>query len=123
MRRYKVTVTTAADGTVTAYTPRISGRLHSVSYVKPGAGSFTDGVDFTITRELTGESVWTEANVNASASRYPRVPTQDGVGAASLFAAGGEPVETFLGLGNERVKIVLASGGNAKTGDFHFLVD
>lgn len=123
MRRFKATVTTAADGTVTAYTLRISGKLHSVSYVKPGAASYTDGVDFTITRELTGESIWTEANVNASASRYPRVPTHDGVGAASLFAAAGEPVEDRIGLGNERIKIVLAQGGNAKVGAFYFLVD
>ena len=123
MRRARVTVTTASDGSATAYSPRISGKLHSVSYVKPGAGGYTDGVDFTLTRELTGEEIWRKDNVNASATIYPRVPTVDGVQAASLYAAAGEPVEDRIGLGNERIKIVLAAGGAAKVGAFHFLID
>lgn len=123
MRRFKVTVTTAADGTVTAYSPKISGEIHAIHYVKDGATAFTDGVDFTLTTEATGENIWTEANVNASAARYPRAPTHSQVGAASLYAAGGTPVQTRIALGGDRVKIVLAQGGNAKTGAFHILVD
>ncbi len=120
MRRVKVTVTTAADGTVTAYTPRISGRIHSAHYVKT---DYADGVDFTITAEATGEQIWAESNVNASAVRYPRAATHSTAGVASLFAAGGTAVQAPVGVANDRIKIVLAQGGNAKVGTFHFLVD
>ncbi len=120
MRRYKVTVTTAADGTVTAFSPRLAGELHSAHYVK---GDFADGVDFTITSEATGETLWAESNVNASAVRYPRQPTHSNAGVAALYAAGGTAVQERPALGNDRIKIVIAQGGNAKTGTFHFLVD
>ena len=89
MRRFKLTVTTAADGTVTASTPRLAGKLNSIHYVKHGVTPYADGVDFTITSEATGETLWTEANVNASAVRYPRAATHSVAGVASLYAAGG----------------------------------
>ena len=124
MRRHTVTVTTAADGTATAYSPRISGKIHQIEYVKHGTTPFTDGVDFTITGEATGVGLWTEANVNASAVRAPRQATHSQAGVAALFAAGGTAVLEPIALGSaDRVKIVLAQGGNAKTGTFHILVD
>lgn len=122
MRRYKVTVTTAADGTVTAYSPRLAGKIHSVQYVKDGANAYTDGVDFTITAEQTDENVWTESNVNASAVRYPRAATHSQAGVAALFAAAGTAVQDKIGV-VDRLKIVLAQGGAAKVGAFHILVD
>jgi hypothetical protein len=122
-KRYKVTVTTASDGTATAYSPRISGKVVQIEYVKPGSGSYDDGVDFTITGEATGVGLWTEANVNASAVRAPRQATHSNVGAAALYAAGGTAVQDRIGLANDRVKIVIAQGGNAKVGTFHIVVD
>jgi len=80
MRRYKVPVTTAADGSATAYTPRVAGLLHAIHYVKT---DFADGVDFAISSEVTGESLWAESNVNAAAVRYPRAPTHSQAGAAA----------------------------------------
>ncbi len=119
MRRFKVTVTTASDGTATAYTPRLSGELDSIQYVKT---DFADGVDFTITDEATGESLWTDTNINASEVVRPRAPVHDQVGAARLYASGGTAVSSKIALGNTRIKIVIAQGGNAKAGTFHFLV-
>lgn len=119
MKRYKVTVTTAADGSATAYSPRLSGKLNSIHYVKI---DFADGVDFTITDEATGEGLWTDTNVNASEVVRPRAPVHDQVGAARLFAAGGTAVSDEIGVANSRIKIVIAQGGNVKTGTFHFLV-
>jgi hypothetical protein len=123
MKRYKVTVTTAADGTVTAYTPRISGEIHQIEYVKDGTNPYAAGVDFTITGEATGVNLWTQADVNASAVVAPRQPTHSQAGVASLFAAGGTAVQARVALANDRVKIALAQGGNAKVGVFHVLVD
>lgn len=121
MKRYSIAVTTAADGTATAYSPRrISGKIHQIEYVK---GTFADGVDFTITGEATGVNIWTESNVNASTVRAPRQPTHSQAGAASLYAAGGTAVNDPVAIANDRVKIVIAQGGNAASGTFHVLVD
>jgi hypothetical protein len=123
MRRHKVTVTTAADGSATAYTPRLAGKIFQIEYVKHGSTPFDDGVDFTITGEATGVNLWTESNVNASAVRAPRQPTHSQAGVASLYAAGGTAVQAPIALASDRVKIVIAQGGNAKVGTFHVLFD
>lgn len=121
MKQYKVTVNSAADGTATAYSQRITGgKLHSIAYVK---GDYADGVDFTITKETTGESLWTESNVNASETIYPRTATATAAGAASLYAAGGTAVNDKIGIAVDRVKIVLAQAGANKTGQFIILVE
>lgn len=120
MRRFKVTVTTAADGSATAYTPRVAGMLNAIHYVKT---DFADGVDFTITSEATGQSLWTDTNINASEVVAPRGPCHDQVGAALLYAAGGTAQTDRIALASDRIKIVIAQGGNAKVGAFHFLID
>lgn len=120
MRRYKIAVTTAADGSATAYSPRIAGKVHAIHYVK---GDFAAGVDFTITSEATGVGLWTDTDVNASEVVMPRAPTHDQAGAALLFATGGTAVADKIALASDRVKIAIAQGGNAKSGVFHILVD
>lgn len=123
MRRVKVTVTTDGSGDATAYTPSISGSIYGVSYVKPGAASYTDGVDFAITNETTGQDIWVESNVNATAHRAPRQPVHSQAGVAGLYAAAGAAVLVPLALSQSRIKIVVSSGGAAKVGAFHFLID
>lgn len=115
-----VAVTTAADGTATAYSNALNGKVNRIAYVKD---TFDNGVDFTITVERTAENLWTESNVNASAVKAPRTPTHDGVGAASLYAAAGEPVEDKIVLAEDRVKIAIAQGGNVKAGTFHIYLE
>lgn len=122
MKRYTVTVTTAADGTVTAYTPQVTGEIHQIEYVKDGSNGYSNGVDFTITGEKTGINLWTQSDVNASAVVAPRQPTHSQVGVASLYAAGGTAVQARIAMARDRVKISLAQGGNAKVGVFHVLV-
>src|SRR5918999_3736231 len=112
-RRFTVNVTTAADGSYTGYTPFLSGKLCEIHYVKT---NFTDGVDFTITSEATGESLWTEANVNAAAVKRPRGATHSNAGVAALHAAGGTAVDDIIRPTRHRVKIVIASGGDSKLG-------
>ena len=120
IRRFAIAVTTAADGSATVYSPYISGYIHSIQYVKT---NFTDGVDFTITAEATGETIWTESNVNAAAVKAVRQPTYTTAGVASLYAAGGVAVNDRIAMSRDRVKVVIASGGNATTGSFTVMVD
>lgn len=120
--RQAVTITTAADGTATAYTPVITGRILNIVYQKPGSLPFDVGVDFTITSEATDQTIWTEVDVNASKTVAPRQATHDTAGVASLYAATGEPVEDTISVAKDRVKIAIAQGGNAKTGTFIVIV-
>lgn len=119
LRRFVVPAVSAADGSGTFYSPYISGFIEAIQYVKT---DYTDGVDFTITAEATGETIWTESNVNAAVIKHPRAATHSTAGVAELYAAGGTAVSGKLALSRDRVKIVLASAGNAKTGSFTITV-
>lgn len=119
IRRFVVSVTTASDGTATAYTPYLSGEIMQISYVKT---DFADGVDFTITGEALGQTIWTELDVNAAKNCFPRAGTHSTAGAAALYASGGTAVNDRIALSRDRVKIVIAQGGNAKSGAFHVVV-
>jgi hypothetical protein len=119
MKRHKVTITTASDGTATGYTPVISGEIMQVEYVKT---DFANGVDFAITGEDTGIGIWTQSDVNASAVVAPRHPTHSQAGAAALYASGGVGVLAPIAIARDRVNITIAQGGDTKTGTFHVLV-
>lgn len=104
-----VTATTAPDGSATVYTAVIRGRVLAVRYTKV---DFADGVDFTITTEESLQNVWVDTNINASETVSPKL-LNDGTDGADLTAIY-DHVRAF----NERIKIVIAQGGNAKTGIF-----
>lgn len=119
LRRFVIPVTTDASGNATVYSPFLSGYIHEIHYLKT---DFADGVDFTITAEATGETIWTQSDVNAAAVKAPRQATHSTVGVAALYASGGVAVNDRIALGRDRVKIVIGSGGNAKSGAFHVVV-
>jgi hypothetical protein len=119
VQRFVVPVTVDASGDATAYSPVVTGRVLQIHYVKT---DYANGVDFTITSEATGQQLWVQVNQDSAAIKAPRQPTYDGVGVASLYAAGGEPVEDHIYLANDRVKIVVAAGGVSKTGTFHVVI-
>ena len=112
--RHVVPVITDGAQAATEYSPHFTGRIHSITYLKT---DFTDGVDFTITLEATGESLWTDTNINASETVYPvQKANLGGTGAASTILE-----QPFIAA-NDRVKIVIAAGGAVKTGAFHIVV-
>jgi hypothetical protein len=120
VERYSVSVTTAADGSATAYSPTITGAISSIAYVADGTIPYDATVDFTITAESTGQSLWTQANITASGTRAPRQPVheQDGTDRYFSSASSEHTVCDLICVANDRIKIVLAQGGNAKTGQF-----
>lgn len=113
VKRATVSVTTNGSGAATSYSGRLTGKLLGVYYVKD---DFADGVDFTITVENTGQAIWADTNINASEGVCPRRLVQDTAGAdiASTYDS--------IYLGNDRVKIVVASGGDTKSGTFEILI-
>lgn len=120
IQRHVVTVTTEADETATAYSETLTGKLSQIRYVKT---DFPDGVDFTITAEATGETLWAQSDVNASVTVAPRQATHTTAGVAAAYASGGSGVLDKIGLANDRVKIVIAAGGDTKTGTFHIILE
>lgn len=120
VQRVEVDVTTDASGNATVYSEYVTGRLSAIEYVKT---DFAAGVDFTITSENSGESLWTQNDVNASTVVRPRAPTHSQAGVASLYASGGTAVQDKIALANDRVKIVIASGGNAASGTFYIVLE
>lgn len=119
IRKFTVPVTTASDGSATAYTPYFSGKIEQIQYVKT---NFTDGVDFTITLDGTAQTVWTESDVNAAIAKAVRLPVYTTAGVAALYASAGVAVLDKIAVSRDRVKIVIAAGGNATTGAFVLVV-
>lgn len=120
IRRFVVPIAVDASGDATVYSPVIYGHLISFRYVKT---DFADGVDFVCTDETTGETLWAEDSVNASATRYPRAASHSTAGAASLYASGGTAVNARIAIAGSRIKIVVDGGGVSKTGALHITVD
>lgn len=120
IRKYTVSALTDGSGNATVYSPYLSGYLESIQYVKT---DFTNGVDFTITAEATGETLWTDTNIDASETVRPRAATHSTAGVAALYASGGVAVLDRIALGRDRVKIIIGSGGAAHTGAFVIAVD
>lgn len=119
IKRETVAVTTAIGGTATGYSGVINGKILEVQYVKT---DFANGVDFTITTETTGKTVWTEANVDASKTVMPRQATHDTAGTAVTYD-GTRAVLEPIAVDNERIKIVIAAGGDAKSGTFYITIE
>ncbi len=110
--RHRVSVTTDASGDFTGFTGVVTGRVVTVKVTNTDLDA---GTDITVTGDISAVAVVTLTNTN-SGTFAPRQATHDVAGAASLYAAAGEPVEDYIWVANERVKVVVASGGNVKTG-------
>lgn len=120
MQFRSIAITTEADGSATAYCEVVSGRLLAVVYTK---SDFDNGVDFTITGERYGQAILTLTDRNTSGVFYPRSQVHGPTGTGLVFAAAGEIVADTIPLWEDRVKIVIAQGGNVKTGTISILVD
>lgn len=120
LRRFVIPITVDSGGDAEVYSPVLNGHLHSIRYVKD---DFANGVDFVVTLETTGETVWSEEDVNASTTRYPRAATHSVAGVAALYAAGEPGVLDRIAISQERIKIVVGSGGTETSGTIHITVD
>lgn len=122
-RKETVSVTTDSGGAATAYSSALNGKISSIHYIADVSIAYANTVDFTITNETTSETIWSESNLSGSAVRRPRAATHGTDASASLFAASGTAVQDKIALADDRVKIVLAQGGNAKAGAFIIVLE
>lgn len=110
MIKRSLTIKTDASGDATAYAEPVSGgaTLYAVQLID---GDFADGVDVTITAEEAELSfpLLTMANFNSDQLVYPRVAVAKATDGSTLTEYA-EP----LAIG--RIKVVIAQGGDKKTG-------
>ena len=122
-QRHTVSLTTTTGGAATEYTPPVTGR---VLYVRYNKTDFANGVDFAVTTELTGQNVWTESDVNSAKTVYPVAYANTVLGvqltASGALLTSGSAEFAPIVAANERVKIVIAQGGNTKAGSFDVVV-
>lgn len=115
-KRVTIAVITNASGDGTGYSEVVSGEIATVRYVKT---DYANGSTMTITLEATGETILGELGINASATRAPRQATHSTAGAAALYAAAGTAVNDRVVAAKDRIKVVVAGGGDTKAGTFH----
>lgn len=119
IRKFTV-VPVTGTATATAYSPYLSGYIESIEYVKV---DYAAGVDFTITADVTGETILALTDQDTSIIKRPRAATHTTAGVAAVYASGGTAVNDRIALSRDRVKIAIAQGGNGKTGTFIITVD
>ena len=116
-----VAVVTDADGAFTGYSPNVTGRVLGIRVTVPGSGGIEATSDITITAEDTGEAILTLTNQNGSGSFYPRSQVH-GITGTGLTMDGTRLLVEPLTLVNDRIKVVVAQGGNAKAATIRFII-
>lgn len=110
LHRSSTSITTNSGGEATAYIgTRIRGKL---LYLKYTPGTIDTGADLTITAENAGTPILTKADAGTSVVFfYPRaLPNAVADGAAGTVPS--EPIPIV----DDRIKVVVAQGGNTATG-------
>jgi hypothetical protein len=109
---YTQTITTAADGSATVYFGyKINGRVVAIKYM-PGSSGLDTGADLTLTGEDSAVPILVKANAGTSTVwYYPRVLVNK-----NTDASAGTDAFTDIYVYKERIKLVVAQGGNVTTG-------
>jgi hypothetical protein len=110
-------IATIADGSATVFLgSKLRGSVHAIKYTP---GTIATGADLTITGETTGVLILVQANAGTTEVWfYPRAfPNQNTDGAAEADAR--EDIHVF----KERIKVVVAQGGNVLTGSITVYID
>ncbi len=105
-QKFEIALTTASNGSCTAYSEVIRGVIYELDYIKT---DFADGVDFVVTLESTGEVIWAQNDVNAATLKVPMRLAHDSSGNATTQYVP-------FAVANDRIKVVIASGGSVRTG-------
>lgn len=117
--KHTVSITVDATGNGTGYTPNVTGRLLTVQYAK---ANYADGVDITITTEISGLSLLTLTDQNASGVFHPRGQVH-GVNGSGLTLTGNvNPIAEPFTIVNERIKVSVAQAGNGTIGNITLTV-
>lgn len=121
----RITLTTDAGGAADVTSElAVNGRVLQMRYTPDGTNPLDTNADIAVTGKQSGTAIVTKANIGTSAfTLAPRQPTHKTAdGSAALYAAAGEAVNDFVYLAGERIRVVVAQGGAAKSGVLEFLI-
>lgn len=110
VKQKRVTMTTNDSGAVTGYINAMNGRILSIIYQKT---DYDDGVGIVVTNDNTGEPILTKAAMNATDSFVPGHEVNAVADATAVTNAW-----AYLVVADEKIKIVVAAGGDTKSGTF-----
>ncbi len=116
----KVVLATNGSGAFSETIPVPRGRLlqYRLDY-----GDTDTGADLDIVGAVTGFVYVNQDNLGTSDfQKVPRYATHDETGTASLYAAGGEPVEGYMWVGDEDLTVTVANGGTSKTSTLYLWI-
>ena len=124
MQLITVPVTTDVSGDATVQIIGVSGSFLQLRYVPDGSNPLDTGADLDISGDKTGLVFVNHDDIGLTAfTRCYRQATHGTDGSASLFAAGGEPVEDYIIAHGENLTLTIASGGASKSGTFYLWFD
>lgn len=119
IRKYKISSgTIAADGTASAYSTPIRGKILAVGVDYP-AGTCT--VDLDSDGEASAQKILDLSAANTDKTYYPRVAVQDITGTAVTYDGTNEIYEPFVVYG--RVKLSVASGTAGQSVSVYLVVE
>lgn len=123
MAIYQFNILTNSAGAWSAtMTPR-AGTLRQYRYVPDGTSPLDTAADLDVAGAQSGFVYVNQDNIGTSAfQKLPRYATADETGAASLYAAGGEPVEGAMAVA-EPITATIANGGDTKKGVLYVWID
>lgn len=111
IRKYKISSgAIAADGTASAYSIPVRGKILSVGVNYP---TNTCTVDLDSDGELSAQKILNLAAANTDATFYPRTYCEDETGTDLLYATGFKVPTEFVVYG--RIKLSIASGTAAES--------
>lgn len=94
----------------------LNGFLVEIKYTP---GTIATGATLTITGDSSGKPIMTKANAGTSTVwYYPRVPLNAVADGAAATGA-----SEFIPIKNERIKVVVASGGSGGTGSIEVMLN
>lgn len=121
MQMFTVPVTTDAAGDFSIKLQGARGRFVQYRYVPDATNPLATGADMDLTGDVTGVVLLNHDDIGTSAfTKAARQPTSDNAGAASLYAAAGEPVEDYIWVHGEALTFTVANGGDTLSGTFYF---
>lgn len=119
IRKYKIeSGAIAADGSATAYSSTIRGKILAVGVDYP---AHTCTVDLDTDGEASSQKIIDLSAANTDATYYPRTPAQDNTGTDVTFDGTNEIYTPFVVYG--RVKLTIASGTEAETVSVYLTVE
>lgn len=128
-RRFSIPVTTDASGDADEYSVGLPfGEIIEIRYVPDGTSPLATLADATITLENADGSytrpIITITDIGTSAVSFaPRQPTHAVADGSALEYTAGEPVVDRISMVEaDRIRVVIAQGGNTLSGTFYVTV-